>query len=478
MHWKRVLSRLPARPNWLSAWRWPRRPPFIQRGIARRNPWAGHPRLRRFALIGGSAFLAGMLVAGGLFLLLRARQKPAETPPPPAFTTLALSSPVRITAGAPLTVTVTATPRLPGAPIYVTAHGTFGVVGYRSPGDAGTATWVLGADFTRSAGLVTFRATAGTLHAASESRITAGEPADPLLPLVGPRNIAADGEAEAMAVVLPADQYGNPAEAGAPVTFRVRMPSSANAAENPVDTYAALSDGIVAYSRIRSRLRAGTLAVSATAGNAYSPERSLEAVPGLPARLEVIAHTAEGVADGRTLFDVQTNQLLDANGNIILDGTLVQFIVLSKDGAKRVLAAQTIAGRASLAIQAPLDPMTMTVAAVLAGVQSPAVTIEFLRPNRTQQLPVTINATDGIFEIRVGPVLGDVQQYIPDGTPALLRVRALGQAEVRRTGETRFGYATFTFVEEELAPATYAVVASVAGSSGYGTLTVAERQDE
>ena len=87
----------------------------------------------------------------------------------------------RVQPGAPLTVTVTATPRLPGAPIYVTAHGTFGVVGYRSPGDAGTATWVLGADFTRSAGLVTFRATAGTLHAASESRITAGEPADPLL---------------------------------------------------------------------------------------------------------------------------------------------------------------------------------------------------------------------------------------------------------------------------------------------------------
>jgi hypothetical protein len=478
MHWKRFLPRLPARPSLLPAWRWPRLPAFIPHGIARLNPLAGRPRLRRLALIGGAALFAGVLMAGGFFLLLRARQKPAETPPSPAFATLALSSPVRIAAGAPLTLTITTTPRLPGAPIYVTAHGTFGVTGYRSAGDAGTATWVLDADFTRSAGLVTFRATAGTLHATSESRISAGEPADPLLPLVGPRNIAADGVAEAMAVVLPADQYGNPAEPGTPVTFRVRMPGSANAAEDSVDTYAALSDGIVAYSRIHSRLRAGTLAVSATAGNAYSPERSIEAVPGLPAKLEVVVRTAEGVADGRTLFDVQTNQLLDANGNIILDGTLVQFIVLSKDGAKRILSSQTIAGRANLAIQAPLAPMTMTVAAVLAGVQSPPVTIEFLRPNRTQQLPVAISETDGVFEIRVGPVLGDVQQYIPDGTPALLRVRVLGQAEVRRSGETRFGYATFTFVAEELAPATYAVVASIAGSSGYGTLTVAERQDE
>ncbi len=124
MHWKRFLLQLPARPSRLPAWRWPRLPPFVQRGLAKLNPLAGRPRLRRIAFIGGSALLVGVLMAGGFFLLLRVRQKPAETPPsPPAFATLALSSPVRIAAGAPLTVTITTTPRLPGAPIYVTAHG-------------------------------------------------------------------------------------------------------------------------------------------------------------------------------------------------------------------------------------------------------------------------------------------------------------------------------------------------------------------
>ncbi|MEZ4615111.1 MAG: hypothetical protein R2867_06285 [Caldilineaceae bacterium] len=158
----------------------------------------------------------------------------------------------------------------------------------------GKAHFEINATVTQVAGAMSLVAQVADRRATGVIHIEPGDPVEPVLVLVGPRSIPADGDHWTMLTALPQDQFGNAVAAGTAVTVRVLHPAttlSNGAAENggpEVDTVEMIStttDSLLASVRIYSRTKAGRMDMAAGAGDAHSPERTVMAVPGPPVPL-------------------------------------------------------------------------------------------------------------------------------------------------------------------------------------------------
>jgi len=275
------------------------------------------------------------------------------------------------------------------------------------------------------AGLVTLVATGeGLVQATAEVRVRAAEAAEPLVPLIGPRSIVADGVDFTMVSVLAGDRFGNPLPDGTALELVRRLPDGRAQADTVT------VDHHVARGRLIAGTRAGEDAVTVSTGEVRGPERPFTEVAGLPVAFRLVQDAgdpAEPEADGRTLVRVRTDTLVDQFANVMPDGTVVEFRLEGPDG-RATLQGITVGGRATVTFQAPTRPGPVAVQAWASDRASSVLTIAS-RP-AVAALPGRARAVDGVVTVRVGPVLGRRGGYVPDGTVVrvLARQAATGGA--------------------------------------------------
>lgn len=149
----------------------------------------------------------------------------AEAPAAPTLSgALTLETPAAVRASAPVPVTIARDDAPDGLAVTLTAQGSYGMRVYGGVFAKGRAIITLPGEHTRQTGVVTLLARAGTARGEGQVEIRPNPPADPVQPIVGPRSVAADGEHETMALVVPFDDYGNPVAEGTPLTLRILHP--------------------------------------------------------------------------------------------------------------------------------------------------------------------------------------------------------------------------------------------------------------
>ncbi len=414
---------------------------------------------------GFAALLVLVLIMNGC---ASAKEEVTQSALPP--NALRIITPAQIAAGEPLSITVLAEPNITNTPILLIAQGSFGAYPQRLPPQNGRADFQLSFDQTRMAGTVTLFARAGTVETSTDVEIVPGIASDPVLPLVGPRSIVADGAHWTMVVTTPRDQYLNPVAENSLVSLRIQHP--VKPAAEPASTLELAetrTQHLLSWKRIYSRTLAGESFLSASSGNAHSPERSFLEVPGIPVPFALSADRMILPADGRQLVRIRSELIKDRYGNILLDGSSALVLAQMKTGEQRSVPTQIIDGRMDLMLQAPKTVGEMTLQAWIAGISSQPLVLNFTPGPAVEPIPVAVTITTEEVQLLIGPLVGDLNQFIPDGSEVTAQISAPDGTVREVTAIADFGYTTLILRRITLASGHYRV--SVQAGTGTGEAT-------
>lgn len=418
---------------------------------------------------------------------------------------LHLDAPLVIQAGAPAQVVVTTNTTVSGTPVRLLLIAANGTTALEQTLNNGAATFTLEPALTQTAGHMGLLAQVDAVSATGAIVIEPGLPIEPILTLVGPRSLTADGEHWAMLVAIPQDQYANPVADTTPVIVRILHPARtldysvlratccapsdlpnravrsmnyANTANGDLETLTATTEHLLAWMRIYTRTKAGRMIMAANAGSAHSPERMVLAVPGVPMPFTLAADPLHLTADGQQLLTVRTGPLVDRFDNQLMDGVNVTFLVEDANGATRSLPAQIINGQATVKVQAPVDAGPITVRAFVLDTESSPLSLTFTDGLAVESFPVTVTVNAESLAIRAGPLLGQLGQYIPDGSSVTFHLMAIDNqhkdALLTVTAQSDMGFATGYIRRYGLAPGRYKVMATVGVGRGEATVELLE----
>lgn len=401
--------------------------------MARPSSWFSQlAAIRRIAIAAIAAVT--LLIAGSLLLrVARPDDNAAAIVSPSSMT---IDAPTEIVAGDQIEVRVIA----PVADRTDVTLGVFGAVEttlLEAVASRGAANFVLESDLLDHAGRLTLVAEVGATRTSHELMIAPGRAVDPVVPLVGPRTIVADGEDLTMIVVSPTDAFGNPLPDGTPLTTQVVRP------DGTIETLSPIVERGIAASILTATTQSGRVSITSSVGDQGGPANVVDQVAGLPDNysLETIG-TNDVVdqlfADGFTPFEVSTSQLRDAFGNLMPDGVIVTFSVDSPDGTS--FAPATIqGGYATVTLEAPSYPGDVVIRARTSGSESAALALSFAPAVVTLDVASFV-APDGTTGVEIGPVLTVRGGYPADGT--LVTVRRTAGGDLLATSSLYQGFAT------------------------------------
>ena len=410
---------------------------------------------------------AGLCLAAVLALLAAAcARRPA--PSPTVSGSLPLTAPAQALVGRPIRVSVGPVTNADGTPVTLLAVGSYGPRVYRTMIHDGVASFDLPAEDTRYAGTVRLTAVAGAARGEGRINLTPGPPVAPITPLVGPRSITADGQQSTMVIIVPFDDYGNPIAEGTPIQVRARH------ADGILEEDSLVTGHLLAWQRLLSHTRAGKTLISASVGDERGPEAEVLEVAGWPEPFGVSVVGEPGAADGRQTVLLRTSVLKDRFGNVLSDGTRVTFLVEGPNAQRRSAPTYTIGGVAEVPLQAPSEPGTVAIAAVVHDVASDTIQVAFTPGPAVGDIPVTVEKTAdyrGLI-LRAGPLLGALAQYAPDGTPVEFRLTdPTGNREVV-SGVTQNGFAQVELRPSALRVGSYTVDVRAGAGRGSARLSI------
>ncbi len=342
-----------------------------------------------------------------------------------------------ILAGSPLTVSLGPVDLPDGTVVNVILNHSYGVNTYKATLLNGSAILVIpSADTTRS-GFTTVTAISDVHRGSASVNILADKPVEPIVPLVGSDTIIADGNHWSIAAVLPYDQYLNPVNTGTIVNMRVRHP------DGQQDNFQVPTDNLVAWQRIFSGLVAGKTTISVESEGSFGPVAEIQEIPGWPEIFSVTADPPTMTADGRQLVVLSTSELRDSNDNLVPDGTSVIFTVSEPaTGRERRINAFTVSGVAKASLQAPNIPQTVSIQATVYHESSTPLGYNFTPDVTTFPVELALGDAENIL-VNAGPILGELQQFVPDGTVGELRITRNGEVIFVGEAEVSAGYADF-----------------------------------
>lgn len=233
-------------------------------------------------------------------------------------------------------------------------------------------------------------------------------PQEPLETYLGSKSITADnGKHWAMITAIPVDKFKNAVANKTSVTFDLYRP---NGEKQIVETQ---TENLVAYHKIVSGSKTGKTIVGSKVGNSGGQEKMLLEEAGYPENFEIKVFNKYKYADNRQFFKVETSIITDKFGNQVADGTLVNFLVIDANNEQRQLTAYTIEGIARLNILNPILEGNITIKASIYGdVFSNELSVFFEK--LIDELPINYQKKQN--RISIGPLVGPLGQYVPDGS--------------------------------------------------------------
>lgn len=312
----------------------------------------------------------------------------------------------------------------------------------------GQGTTALIAPWNEQRGDVTIIAQVGPLQARTTTSLQPSMVIEPLRPLVGARSIIANGATWSMVVVIPHDQFGNPIADASAVDITAQRPNQA------ITTLSVKTAHLLAWQRLYSQTIAGKTLISAQSQGRFGPQAELLEVAGWPVDISVeLGQLSTRIrADGNSFIPLQTNVIRDAFGNVMPDGTSVVFEVEDGTGLKRMINSVTIRGVAEAQILAPNQATTLTIQARIFRVISEPLVVD-VPPNGGFDFDLQAVVATEVISISAGPIIGSLQQYVPDGTIAVLQFT--GPAMIEQTSDVVAGYIQTTIRRSLLPSGSY-----------------------
>ena len=251
----------------------------------------------------------------------------------------------------------------------------------------------------------------------------------------GPRSIQAGYDDFSMLVSIPTDVLDNPLNDGTKVEIAEYFQGVFKKDSIPMQH-------MFAWKNIYTKPKAGNITVTASSIGLQSKEMISQVYPSTAQDFTLSSSREHEFADGNQVLDIVTSQILDAYGNVVSDGTSVEFIIEDTEGVKLKSSATTISGVATAKVLHPEQPEDWRLSANVTGIAiSDTISLSFssvLKDFRIKQ-----NQEENIIE--VGPLESFMGQLVADGATVRLQILNKNSEIVEELQEpSEEGFAVFT----------------------------------
>ncbi|MAU72282.1 MAG: hypothetical protein CML04_09315 [Pseudozobellia sp.] len=228
----------------------------------------------------------------------------------------------------------------------------------------------------------------------------------------GPRSIRAGGNDFSMLFVVPTDIYDNPLPDGTQVDINRQM-------DNVHDSVGiAIKNGYI-WHNLYSSDTTGRMLVSAGVGEVSGKELTSMITPSNSVNFSIDYTRVHEYADGNQVVEFFTDIIKDRFGNVVSDGTLVNFRVTDQKAARLQTAGTTLAGVATGRLLHPTEASKWSVTAYVTG-ESKSNDIEL--SFRTAVEDYDVQFSEDNRAVQIGPMHGFMEQLTPDGLLITLRL--------------------------------------------------------
>ncbi len=263
---------------------------------------------------------------------------------------------------------------------------------------------------------------------------------------VGPPSIIAGGTDYTMQVVVPTDIYDNIL----PDSTAMRLKYQFLDTEKEEGLY---SKDMIGWVNIFSYEQSGRLLISSKVRETASKEFSVEVFPSLPEDFQISSQRKHSYADGNQITEFITSVLKDDYGNIVSDGTLVEFKIKDKKGVVLQTQGGTVNGQAIGKILHPDHQDVWEVIAFIPGIaKSNVIQLEYASVLNDFE----VKFSNDNREIVVGPLLSFMDQLIPDGAIVALKIKKDKSVETKIKSSSN-GIVRFLLKEEFYPSGKYAI---------------------
>lgn len=270
---------------------------------------------------------------------------------------------------------------------------------------------------------------------------------------LGPPSIQAGKIDYTMIVVIPTDSLDNPLPENTPVTIKHQF-------QKKIKNQEVITHNLIAYKNIYSENDSGKILVSSESRNTNSKEFTITVYPAIPSDFQISAQRVHDYADGNQITTFNTTVIKDKNGNIVADGTYVNFLITNKNGVILKTSGSTIQGVATSKILHPDEFTKWNIKAFVNGIaESQTINLEYKQA--VKELDVTFSENNR--KITVGKIESFMGQVIPDGLQVKLNIFKNDTLIETKIKTSRDGYAEFILKQDQFKNDTYKFVVEVSG---------------
>ena len=250
---------------------------------------------------------------------------------------------------------------------------------------------------------------------------------------LGPPSLLTGTDHFTMMVAIPTDKFDNPKRDGTAVLIKDQFLSDITVTQKTTQSF-------IAWKNIYSRTKSGKMLVSTECNNTDSKEFETEIKPSIGEDFTISFSRNHSFADGNQITSLTTSIIRDRYGNLVGDGTLVTFQVVTKDNILLKTYAATINGVAIGQLLHPDHQDDFTVKGYITGIaQSKPINIPYLALIKN----FSYAFSDNNRRIIVGPVRSFMKQLVPDGVKVELKIFHNKELLETKILETNKGIATF-----------------------------------
>ncbi|MDV7186818.1 hypothetical protein R3X25_05945 [Lutibacter sp. TH_r2] len=262
---------------------------------------------------------------------------------------------------------------------------------------------------------------------------------------LGPISIQAGNRDFSMLVVVPTDALDNPLPVNTSVKIHEQFLNNVVYSEEKIENF-------IVWHNIMAKEKSGEIFVSSSCNTSNSKEFSTVIYPSNATDFKINFERNHSYADGNQQTTFETSIIKDEFGNIISDGTLVEFNIKNLENSYLKTRASTIGGIAKAKILHPDYPTTWNVKAFISGLaQSNNLTVNY----KSVISDFDIEFTEGNRKIVVGPLKSYMNQIIPDGAVVKLHIYSENEFIELKSDTSFKGFVTFYLDSEFYKKPTY-----------------------
>ena len=220
---------------------------------------------------------------------------------------------------------------------------------------------------------------------------------------LGPKTLAIDQNMQSMLCLIPKDKYGNALEESDSIHFSTKYRNMDN-----IKVKKGI-ENLLSFIKIKNNRQVGKVLLGAKCEDTYIDEQEVAIVEGPMQEVKINILELHPYSDQRQIVHLNTDVILDELGNIVADGTSVIFVVYEKGEIKAQYQTYTVSGIANIYIENPKKATTWDVS-IVGAPKSSEIQLTFY--DNLESIPLRIEKE----HLVVGPVVGSLDQYIPDGT--------------------------------------------------------------